>query len=51
MARLNDAQKALKVLAANSEAILEAHLNRGNRIPETPPENQGGYWTRSSITG
>lgn len=40
MARLNDAQKALKVLAANSEAILEAHLNRGNRIPETP-ENQG----------
>ena len=35
MARIDDAQKALRVLAAHSEAILEAHLTRGNRIPET----------------
>lgn len=35
MARIDDAQKTLKVLANHSEAILEAHLTRGNRIPET----------------
>lgn len=35
MARIDDAQKTLKVLASHSEAILEAHLTRGNRIPET----------------
>lgn len=35
MARIDDAQKTLRILAAHSEAILEAHLTRGNRIPET----------------
>lgn len=32
MARSDEAQKTLRVLAANSEAILEAHLNRGNCV-------------------
>lgn len=35
MARTNDAQTTLRVLAKHGEAILEAHLTRGNRIPET----------------
>lgn len=35
MARTHDAQSALKALATHSEMILDAHLNRGNRIRET----------------
>lgn len=36
MARIDDAQKTLRILATHSEAILEAHLTQGNRIPDTP---------------
>lgn len=39
MARIDDAQKTLRMLAAHSETILEAHLTQGNRVPETP-ENE-----------
>lgn len=35
MAKTHDAQSALKALATHSEMILDAHLNRGNRIRET----------------
>ena len=35
MARTHDAQSALKALANHAELILDAHLNRGNRIPDT----------------
>lgn len=35
MAKTHDAQSALKALANHSEIILDAHLNRGNRIRET----------------
>lgn len=32
MARIDDAQKTLRILANHAEVILEAHLTRGNRI-------------------
>ncbi|MCK7546152.1 hypothetical protein MLC59_18500 [Marinobacter bryozoorum] len=40
MARSDDAQKTLRLIAAYSEEILEAHLSRGNCLPDTE-ENQG----------
>lgn len=39
MARSDDAQKTLRALSTYSAVILEAHLSRGNRIPDTE-ENQ-----------
>lgn len=44
MAKTHDAQSALKALANHSEMILDAHLNRGNRIRETE-DNQGALET------
>ncbi|GGE69716.1 hypothetical protein GCM10011533_22560 [Streptosporangium jomthongense] len=35
MARIDDAQKTLRILANHAEVILEAHLTRGNRLPDT----------------
>ncbi|HLV77207.1 MAG TPA: hypothetical protein VKY53_04695 [Marinobacter sp.] len=35
MARTHDAQSTLRVLTTHAEAILDAHLNQGNRIPAT----------------
>lgn len=35
MARTHDAQSTLRALNTHAEAILEAHLNQGNRIPVT----------------
>lgn len=35
MARTHDAQSTLRALTTHAEAILEAHLNQGNRIPVT----------------
>jgi hypothetical protein len=40
MARIDDAQKTLRILANHAEVILEAHLTRGNRILDTLENEQ-----------